>query len=668
MITLPGLICTLVAGAVQINVAPDQPVPHVYVDDPLIIEFRSDEDAIISAEVQIESDFGSPPVSVSLGEIRLRARSTQWRPVDGIPAERGRYRVTVKTTQDGAVTESQTLLCRIDRPNTDGMIPLSVSFDGSDSTALVALRNIGVHGVRLDTRLDGLAPIVSDAAAKGFRIALAVDGAHVSACESLVKEFGDRIARWEVDPAGSAENLRTMVKTIRETGSRAPVVVVVSDMQAYRTLLQAEPALIAGGIALRGRWPLPGDMSSARSMAESAGIEGMTIYSDIQGDMEQADLWNSETGPRLVRTIVSGIPLGVSHTDVDARLAFGRDFGPGYVYLGALAQRLRGVRWVGRLNAIPDTQIVVFRDGERWAAVAWTEAAGKEASIPVGEAADVAMFDARNNPGTVSVQNGSVLLKLSSSPQFLTGRGGSILAEAAKTMVQMEAAAFTQTEPLRTQLPADVLEDVSKFATSPLTYERLDFFTLLKLFPRIEELQHTGMLPLSVSGPAIGGLARLARYLCTAEQERGEVFIEPIQNTLANCGQIQSAYLTGSPGSTESRQRPDWLLSEVNRLMAEAECLTREKLSIEASAVAAMAEWRARALEVAAKPRNAGEPPPQAPVAEAGSGDQPKDAPSEDKKDAVSEKKDGDQKTGAAGAPDASSSGKTGKKTSKKRR
>lgn len=669
MITLSGLICILAAGAVQVSVAPDQPVPHVYVDDPLIVEFRSDEDATILAEVQIEPDFGSSPVLVSLGEIRLRARGTQWRPVEGIPMERGRYRVTVRTTQDGAVSESQALLCRIDRPNTDAMLALSVGFDGPASAALVALRNICIHGVRLDTRLDGFAPMASDAAAKGFRVALAVDAAHVSACESLVKDLGDRIGRWEVDAAGSAETLRAMVKTIRETGSRAPVVVVVSDMQTYQTLLLTEPALMAGGVAFRGPWPLPGDLLAMRSMAESAGIEGMTIYSDVQGNTEQADLWNSEAGLRLVRTIVSGIPLGVLHTDVAAPLAFDQDFGPGYVYLSALAQRLRGAQWVGRLNADPNTQILVFRDGERWVAVAWTEQPVREVPIPVGEAADVAVFDARNNPGTVSLQNGSALLTLSSSPQFLTGRGGSIVAEAARTMVQIEAVAFARTEPLRTQLPADVLEAVNKFATSPLTYERLDFFTLLKLFPRIEELQHTGALPLSVSGPAMGGLARLARHLCTAEQERGEAFIEPIQNTLANCGQIQSSYLTGSPGSTESRQRPDWLLTEVNRLMAEAERLTRQNLGIEASAVAAMAEWRARALEVAAKPRAAVEPPPpQVPVAGVGSGGQPEDAPSEEKKETVSEKKEGDQNAGTAGDTKAYSSGKAGKKTSRKRR
>ena len=49
------------------------------------------------------------------------------------------------------------------------------------------------------------------------------------------------------------------------------------------------------------------------------------------------------------------------------------------------------------------------------------------------------------------------------------------------------------------------------------------------------------------------------------------------------------------------------MLAEVTRLMAQAEALATEERPIEASAVAALAEWRARSLDATAEAK----PPPQ---------------------------------------------------------
>jgi len=123
----------------------------------------------------------------------------------------------------------------------------------------------------------------------------------------------------------------------------------------------------------------------------------------------------------------------------------------------------------------------------------------------------------------------------------------------------------------------------------------------LKLFPRLEELWHTGAVSRSVAAPAMATLSRLARALCVIEQEKGEPFVEPLQKTLANCGQFQSLYLTSSAGASGARERPEWLMDEVGRLMAQAERLAAEGRPIEAGGVATLAEWRARGLEWAAK-------------------------------------------------------------------
>jgi hypothetical protein len=104
-----------------------------------------------------------------------------------------------------------------------------------------------------------------------------------------------------------------------------------------------------------------------------------------------------------------------------------------------------------------------------------------------------------------------------------------------------------------------------------------------------------------VATTTLARLARLARTLCQLEAVIGVSFLEPLQDTLARCKEFQSMYLTGVTATPQARQRGDRLVAEVRRLMDEAEALAQLDRRIEADAVAALAEWRARGLEYAAK-------------------------------------------------------------------
>src|SRR5690606_1315463 len=100
---------------------------------------------------------------------------------------------------------------------------------------------------------------------------------------------------------------------------------------------------------------------------------------------------------------------------------------------------------------------------------------------------------------------------------------------------------------------------------------------------------------------ALSHLADLARTLCRLEGAREASFLEPLADTLARCEEYQSLYLTGVTTTPQARLRGDWLVQEVRRLMDEAETLAAANAKIEADAVAALAEWRARGLEFATK-------------------------------------------------------------------
>jgi hypothetical protein len=169
-------------------------------------------------------------------------------------------------------------------------------------------------------------------------------------------------------------------------------------------------------------------------------------------------------------------------------------------------------------------------------------------------------------------------------------------------MACKEAQTFLSWNPQGEHLPPELVPTLRRMAgPSANPVDRLDLFTLLRAFPSIEEQWHAGKTPRSIAVPAMARLARIIRHLCVMEQEAGDPFIELLQDTLGKCSDYQSAYLTGCGGGGTEQERGDWLLGEVSRLMENAEALARDERPIEAAAAAALAEWRARSLEFAAK-------------------------------------------------------------------
>ena len=147
-------------------------------------------------------------------------------------------------------------------------------------------------------------------------------------------------------------------------------------------------------------------------------------------------------------------------------------------------------------------------------------------------------------------------------------------------------------------------------AGEPTADPRYVFFAAVRALPQIEAAWGRGELSRRAAVPIIAGLGRVARALCTLEQERGEPFLEPLHETLARCAEFQSLYLTGSGSARGQQERADWIMDEVSRLMADARALAERGRPIEADAVAALAEWRARALQYAADAAPLSQPDP----------------------------------------------------------
>ncbi len=598
---LLALIVFLTLGAVQVVLAPDQPIPHVYVDDPLVLELTSDADVAPSVQLEIQADGQSVPASVDLGKVQLRAQSARWIAIEDTPRERGRYRVRTHIQTGDTATESDGTFCRIDRPAENSMLPLSVAASQPSSQFLLAAKDIGLKTVVLDADLPDLAARIEEASSLGMQVAIALS-TQTAAPENIAKQFTDRVVRWEIDCGASGDAFATVAKAVRQGGSKAPIGLVVADASSLTEFLKAGLGQFSNFIVLKKTRPERPDILTVRLAAERAGYEAPDLC--LAPLLESNTSEDPAPGPRLVRETIDALGTGCTQIEAPSASVYGETFGAGYTYLSALNQQLAGRAFIGPVDGDPPARAYVFRSKDEWLLVVWNHEPGsKEWHIKVENATDCALRDPENNALPMpEVKDGVLTLSISDIPLFLTGKAGTVISQAAQTMIRRYALALTENEESKNKLPEELHDTVRTFVQAgPSSYTRLDFLNVLKLFPRIEEMWHSGSIARSVAVPALANLSRLARALCITEQDRGEPFIEPLQKTLEICGQFQSLYLTSSAGSSEARERPDWIMAEVTRLMDQAEALAAEGRAIEACGVGALAEWRARSLEAAAK-------------------------------------------------------------------
>jgi hypothetical protein len=132
---------------------------------------------------------------------------------------------------------------------------------------------------------------------------------------------------------------------------------------------------------------------------------------------------------------------------------------------------------------------------------------------------------------------------------------------------------------------------------------RAEFFTLLRALPTLEEAWHAGTLQKSSVVPAIASIERLVLRLAALEQSLGIPFVEPIEETLDRCAEQQAIYLTATVGPGASAERGERLLMHISSLISQARTFHAQGRLIEGDAIAALAEWRARALVHASKAR-----------------------------------------------------------------
>lgn len=603
------LTLLLSAPAIDVDLAPDQPLPYVYVDDPLILELQSTEDCQANVQLSVQALQHPQATEVSLGPLTLRARGNFWSAVQGLPADRGFYATKVHVTAGDAAVDKAASFCRIDRIGVLPALPLSAN--SPDPAACLALTAVGVRAVQYNASDPSLETRARSAAAAGLQVCITIDCANLPAAPDtaahLVQLLGGSIARWEIAAQDNGALLNSVIDAMRAAGCNAPIAAAIPTAETLTALIASAGNRCTREITVLADAPATQEIEKLAGVSEDSGCESWRITVRGKG------VPSENAGARLATQILRNISAGAAETGFDPALAYDGEIHESLAYLNGLAQRFpAGAEFAGALDAGANASALVFRKGTAWFAAAWSENAENSLSLNLGEAQTLVLTDAFNNPLPVpKPDNGAVRLRLTKDPVYLSGSAGPVCGEAARNRAMALAARFNQ-DPRFQALPPELLAAATAIAANPAgPNARQNFLALVRFFPQFEQQLQTGALPKQTVVPAMAQLSRLIRALCAIEQDRGEAFLDPLQDTLARCEEYQSQYLTGSTGGSQAHERGDWLLTEVRRLMDTAEDLSAADLRIEAAAVAMLAEWRARGLEFAAAAEVA--PPPAPP-------------------------------------------------------
>lgn len=610
MTVAAALVLFLGAAAVEVDLAPDQPLPFVYVDDPLIVELAAEADIEATVDLSVNTGQWGTPVETRLGTFSLCAASRRWCTVPDLPAERGYYTTRIQVSA-GDVTQSETgYFCRIDRLTPGRSCPLVASVPNPEEPgsgyhngdANLALSAVGIHTLRWDASRPDLEERLEEAANTGFKAILYFDASRSKDIEELAeylaRKHAGAVCRWDLAALSDVAQIGRIAEGIKKAGSAAPLAIVLSSPNQMASLFAQGLGRYVCATVLEERPGSPAPVAEIHRAAERAGYERWRVDVLVPPQTPRPD----GPGAILIQRFFEHLMSGAVEIAFDPALVYDGELHEALVYLNGLVHRFLSAEFVGSLPCGAAVSAPVFRSGAAWLVPLWTPGMVKETAIQIGDAQELQLTDALNNPRPVPQQPGDmVTITVGGDLVYLSGLGGSVLGHAARFRAASLAQECLDDERIGKYLPDELLEVLRRAAAKKGALPREDFFLLLRSFPELERRWHLGELPRTIAVPAIAALARLARPMCLLEEERGEPFLEPLSDTFARCEQYQSLYLTGSIGTSQAHDRGDWLLNEVRRLMDESEALAAANRKTEASAVAALAEWRARGLEFAAR-------------------------------------------------------------------
>lgn len=590
-----AIILNCLLAAVEITVSPDQPLGFSYTDDPLIVEIRSDASLTTDVRVALTPPEGGAAVQQDFPGTTLGPEVNRWCALKDLPAIRGPWNVTVTIGTEAETTPHEAVVYRIDRPTGAYSHPLYAFGDQIDRNVLLALRSVAISQVRIPASHPDLVALLSEMAALNMQAIVALqDPAHAAATAAALAESScGTVARWELEATPeNAAALAGALEAIQALPCSLPISLGIRDLAALPAILAELGPVSVVHLAVREEANGPSVLDAVRNAIAGPGNEAPAVEYLYEGT-------GTET---FLQALFEAQAHGAARVGFPVALVMQGDaLQPGLAYLNGLAHGIAPATYAGSLPHAGSRHTYLFAAGESWTMAFWDGDGALE--LPWSPEAPFRLLDSWGNSIKIDAPEGERWsCPVSTGVRFLQGTGGPVLKATLEAEVQSAVKRLLARKDLASVWSESVRATLAAVGDAPVSDQsRVYFFALLRAFPDIEEHWHAGEIARPEAVAALAGLESLTRTLCRLEAARGASFLEPIQDTLARCEEYQSRYLTGSTTTPQARIRGDWLVEEVRRLMDEVESLLASGAKIEADAVAALAEWRARSLEFAAK-------------------------------------------------------------------
>ncbi len=604
---LASLLTAAAATAIEIVVAPDQPAPYIYADEPLVLELRVSSSARVEVSATARGQRGEIH-EVDWGALILAPDEPHWLTWAEFPRGMGVYSLSIVLNLGMEAETLERTVCRIQRPSDAAALPAEVNVQDASMDALFALRSAGIRYIRLSGNSPDATRRIAQAQDVGFSVTIAFDGVtplpDSHSLEEMARAEGG-VSSWEIALGRDADAFAQNVLTLRRAAPRIPVIASIETTGDAPRLFGGKMGGLCNGVALIQRSGNAAQLVEIRAVAEACGYEGLS-YCSIRPSGERPDVTDA------VEDYLAGTASGFSKTVINSSKLFSEsNFSSGYMAFTAMLHEVGDARYLGEITGDDRPRVHVFRDaaspGGWTVAISGQGLEGESSSVFEG----ATVIGAVDSVGDPQPLRGESFLGGSAGPDnrllFVKGYGGKILLRAVGSSIQREALGLLAVENHEAILSPETVEALKLWSESPeWKSERFRFLTLIRAFPELEEKWHSGTIPRATAMQLISGISRLARGLAVVEHETGKPFLEPLQEMLARCGEYQSLYLTSTGAASDARARADWLFEEVNALTAQARQLAEGGRAIEADAIAAIAEWRARALSHASQAKPLG--------------------------------------------------------------
>lgn len=614
------ILMALVGAGLDPQVAPDQPAPLFFTDEPLIVSLSGAEAINCAASIYVrlpdETSVNEPLDLPGSGR-----PAPTWIAAD-LPNLRGAYRVYVTNECPDGVTQVEQRLMRVDRPPVDGATRFGIAVESWSQAIGYGARCLPAKAVRFRLTEPDLARKIRDAK----RIAdcdvhIRVTPEEVSAgadVGQVARELGEQIDVWEFAGVAGPHDFGTLAEPLRAAVPRARLAVAVTRPQETPAYLSADSPLIPDALVIPGVAAQP----FARAI-ERAGYERFPLVIDFDAADD-----GQPVGTATWEALLDAAARGADTVFIpQSWLEDAAGFTPLFAECAWIGRSFHDATWLGDVAVEGGHEAWLLRAAPGMESGDWllgVRLAGEQSfAIDPGEAARFRILDAYGNPVVVDPGHERRIVLPPGGIWFVPGEGGAIMEEQLVARIRAAAENILEDEALAERLPPEAAGALT--VLKEYTYPgpvRFEFFALLRSLPLLEDQWHRGALEMRIAVPLIRHLAQVAADLAVLEEDLGEAFLEPLDKTLANCSEWLERYPEPVEPSPVRERRVAFLHDEVRRLMSESRAWQAAGRTTEAKALAALAEWRARCLAPAATAKRVpdDEAQPQAePNGEAGS-------------------------------------------------